>query len=184
LPRLTDFLNVSHITAPGTLFDWAYRTNYLSFVTAGQQPVFAEDTQVLRALAAADFAPRQVVYLPEEAKPFITAQACSARIRDEHFSAHRGEFAVEAADAALVVISQSYYHFWRVFVDGKPARLWRANHAFQAVEVPSGRHLIQLIYRDQFFAFGIVVSAATLLACWVGCWKFTMADNPNTETGL
>src|SRR5205823_5369558 len=34
-PRLLDFLNVSHITAPGTLFDCEIRTNFLAFVTAG-----------------------------------------------------------------------------------------------------------------------------------------------------
>ena len=72
---------------------------------------------------------------------------------------------VDATDPALVVISQSYYPFWRVLVDGKPARLWRANHAFQAVEVPSGHHLVQLNYRDPFFCVGTLVSAAILLAC-------------------
>ncbi len=170
-PQLIDFLNVSHITSPGKLFDWAYRTNYLPFVTGGQRPVFAEGTNALQAMVAPEFAPRQVVYLPEQARPFITAQASSARIREERFSAHRGEFAVEAINAALVVISQSYYHFWRVFVDGKPTRFWRANHAFQAIEVPPGRHQVKLVYRDSYFAFGIVVSAATLLTCLVACWK-------------
>jgi hypothetical protein len=175
LPHLIDFLNVSQITAPDKLFDWEYRTNYLAFVSAGQLPVFAEVPQVLRAMTAADFNPRRVAFLPEEARPTITAKATSARIREEHFSAHRGEFTVEATEPALVVISQSYYPFWRVFVDGKQARLWRANHAFQAVEVTAGRHLIQLIYCDPFFRFGALVSAVILVACLIFCWKRTIA---------
>jgi len=171
LPQLLDFLNVSQITAPGKLFDWIHRTNCLRFVTAGQQPVFSERTQALRAISAADFTPSRVAYLPEEARQFITARAASARISQERFSAHRGEFTVEATDPVLAVISQSYHHWWRVLVDGKPTRLWQANYAFQSVEVPSGRHFVQLIYRDSFFGFGALVSAVTLLALLYFCWK-------------
>jgi hypothetical protein len=176
LAPLIDFLNVSHVTAPGELFNWVYRTNSQPFVTAGQQPAFAEGTEVMRALAAADFSSRRVAYLPEEARQFITAQKTSARVREQRFSAHRGEFVVEAIDPTLVVISQPYYHCWRAFVDGGPTRLWRANHAFEAVAVPSGRHLIELIYRDPFFCFGVLVSTVTLLGCLTCYWQRTTAS--------
>ena len=43
--------------------------------------------------------------------------------------------------------------------------LLQANHAFQAVEVPAGRHEVRLVYEDQQFYFG----AALSLSCWIGC---------------
>ena len=61
----------------------------------------------------------------------------------------------------MVFISQGYYHNWRARVDGKAVPLWRANYAFQAVEVPAG-HEVTLVYRDKMFWFGM------LLAVWAG----------------
>src|SRR6185295_3845397 len=86
LPPLIDFLNVSWITAPGKLFDWELRTNYLPFVTAGQRPVFENETNTLQALSAPAFSPRRVVYLPVEAKRSITAGETSVRIEASRFS--------------------------------------------------------------------------------------------------
>jgi uncharacterized membrane protein YfhO len=50
-------------------------------------------------------------------------------------------------------------------VDGQPATLLRANHAFQAVQVPAGRHHVRLAYEDRMFHIGAAVSAAG----WLGC---------------
>jgi hypothetical protein len=171
LPHLLDFLNVAYITAPDKLFDWVLRTNYLPLVTAGQEPIFADRAAVLRAIAAPDFAPQRVVYLPSESKPLTTAKSTAARILESRFSAHRAEIVVEAPAPSLVVIAQSYYHHWHALVDGRRARVWRANHAFQAVEAPAGRHAVQLVYHDPYVAFGIAVSGLTLLGCLIGCWN-------------
>ena len=55
------------------------------------------------------------------------------------------------------VISQTDYPAWKALVDGRPAILWRANHAFQAVEVPAGQHQIVLVYRDRAFQVGLAL---------------------------
>ena len=41
-----------------------------------------------------------------------------------------------ADQPSLVVAAQTFYPCWKASVDGQPARLWRANYAFQAVQVP------------------------------------------------
>ena len=186
LSHLMDFLNVSHITAPGKLFDWNLRTNYLPFVTSGQRPVFEKETNVLQALTAPGFSPRRVVYLPIEAQPSVTATETSARIEAAPFSDHRGEIIVEAAAPALVVVSQAYYHPWKVFVDGQSSRLWRANYAFQAVEVPAGRHRVQFVYRDRLFNFATLISLVTLAGCLISSfrkWKATAKPQRSPRDG-
>jgi len=45
--------------------------------------------------------------------------------------------------------------------------LWPANYAFQAVEVPAGRHQVSVIYEDRSFRLGAVISGACLLGCGV-----------------
>jgi len=52
--------------------------------------------------------------------------------------------------------------------------LYRANHAFQALEVPAGRHVVKLVYEDRMFEAGMAISLATLMlvvAGWLWSWK-------------
>jgi len=167
LSRLTDFLNVSHVTVPGKLFDWEFRTNFLPFVTGGQHPLFLNQAQTLQSLCARDFDPRKMVCLPVDARSVVSADFNDAQVRNKGFSAQRGEVEVASQRASLVVVSQAYCHPWRAYVDDRPARIWRANYAFQALEVPAGHHRVTLAYQDDVFYAGGIISFLALAGCGV-----------------
>lgn len=165
---LADFLGVKLVTAPTNLFDWTPRATALLLVTTGQKPVFADAATTLARLAAPDFQPAAEVFLPPEARSLISATNLTlAKISNAKFAAQKITFETEASGPALVVVAQSYYHWWRAEVDGQPARLWRANHAYQALEVPAGRHRVTFVYADSSFRIGAAISLATLLGCGV-----------------
>jgi len=80
----------------------------------------------------------------------------------------------------MMVISQAYYHPWHAYVDDRPVHLWPANYAFQALEMPAGRHQVRLVYEDRALHLGIGVSFAALLACgiaWVRPRREAAAQN-------
>jgi len=168
IPRLEDFMGVSQITAPDKFYHWQSRTTFLPLATAGQKPVFLDDADSLRALSARDFDGSRIVCLPPGDKPFVTVtNQTAARVLKSHFGIQNVDVEVEAGAPSLVVVAQSWYHDWCAEVDGKPARLLRANDAFQAVEIPEGRHRVQLIYRDRAFETGAGISLLALLACLI-----------------
>jgi uncharacterized membrane protein YfhO len=76
---------------------------------------------------------------------------------------HRIQFEVIAPRESLVTIAQSHYPAWRAKIDGTNSVLVRANHAFQAIEVPPGRHSVELFYRDQGFLKGLCLSFPVLI---------------------
>lgn len=163
---LADFLGVSQISSPEAWFEWAPRNTSLAYATAGQQPIFAVAAETLRGLASPGFNPRRTVYLPLEARELVTAtNAVVAEITRWQFSAHEVTLEVAAAQPALVVLAQAFFPAWRARVDNQPARIWRANHAFQALEVPAGHHQVRLVYQDYWFYAGAASSVVTLLAC-------------------
>jgi hypothetical protein len=167
-PRLNDFLGVSQITAPDEFFHWQPRRTFLPLVTAGQKPVFRDDADTLRALTQPDFDGGKMVFLPPEAKSLVTVtNQTVARVLNSQFKTQRVDIDVEAVEPSLVVVAQTYYHDWRVYVDDQPAPLLRANHAFQAVQVPAGRHSIRLAYEDRAFQFGAAVSICMAVNCLV-----------------
>jgi hypothetical protein len=175
-PALLDFMGVSQITAPGKAFEWIARPSAMPLVTAGQRPVFADDRTAFQAFFQTNLDFRRIVMLPPEARGSLTAtQQISARILDAKFANQSIAIQTEAPAASLVVISQSHYPAWKAYVDGQPTKIWRANYAFQALEVPAGRHQIQLVYEDKALLAGAVLSGLGLLACAVLWWRNSRA---------
>lgn len=184
-PRLMDFLGVAMVTSATNLFDWEPRATHLPLVTAGQKPVFADTPTTLRALEKDTFDPRREVYLPPEVRAAVSAtNETAAQISNARYTAHRIEFTTTATAPALVVAAQTFYHPWRAFVDGKPVPLWRANQAFQALEIPAGQHTVVLVYQDPSFRVGVAVSALTALVGLVGFWISRKRPSPgDTRAG-
>jgi uncharacterized membrane protein YfhO len=84
-----------------------------------------------------------------------------------------------AIDASLsrdgwVVLVDAYDPGWRATVDGRPVPLLRANAAFRAVAVPSGRHRIEMRYRPRAVVMGLIASGAGLgiLLCLIAASAF------------
>jgi hypothetical protein len=176
---LLDFMGVSRITAPGRMFDWSERPTAMPLITCGQAAVFADDDVVFSMLEQTNLNLRRVVFLPPEARPCISAtNQVSAHILSFDFSDKLVSLDAEGSAATMVAISQTYYPAWRAYVDGHPVRIWRANYAFQAVEMPAGRHRVQLRYEDKMFRNGLILSVLGIGACIV-LW---MSGEPLTRT--
>ncbi|HZQ45890.1 MAG TPA: hypothetical protein VFC07_02665, partial [Verrucomicrobiae bacterium] len=166
LPALKDFMSVSHIINPTNPVAWIARDTFLPLITAGQKPIFMPDDAALREVMGPAFAPAKFVCLPPQESAFIkAADAVPAKILSRHFEAQRIEAEVESPAPTMLVVAQSFYHLWRPYVDGKPTRLCRANYAFQALEVPAGKHQVTLIYEDRNLFYGAILSLISLLGC-------------------
>ena len=161
---LLDFLGVTHITGTN-ITDWAPRTSALPIVTCGQQPVFATDADTLEAITTR-FEPRTHAYLHQSVRQECAATgAGEARLDSLKVSAQRISCVVQCDQLTLVVVAQSFHRNWKASVDGAFAPVWRANYAFQALQVPAGRHELILEYRDRHFLVGGAITIAALLIC-------------------
>jgi hypothetical protein len=183
-PRLADFMAVSQATATGEYVKWQARDSFLPLVTAGQQPVFLDDTNALSFLLGPDFDGTKYVFLTVEARnAVLVTNAVAARILQQEFKPERVDAEVEASAPSVVVISQTYYHQWRAYVDDHETQLLRANYAFQAMQIPQGRHHIRLVYVDRAFRVGSFLSAGALMACVV-FWLISKRPTVDNENGV
>jgi uncharacterized membrane protein YfhO len=64
---------------------------------------------------------------------------------------------------SYLVVTDTWFPGWTVRIDGAPARLWRANHAFRAVALPPGEHQVQMRYEPASLRIGLALSGASLL---------------------
>lgn len=81
---------------------------------------------------------------------------------------------VDAAGAGYLVLSDAVQSGWTVTVDGDPADLVEADHAFGAVFVPAGQHVVEFRYNPTSWRVGLLISGLAVLA-WLGLlgyWLF------------
>lgn len=171
---LLNFLGVGNVLTGMTNLAGVSRPSSLPFITAGQRPLFGEKREssaTLQLLFSGLFDPRGQVHLPAEYRSKVAVTGPSlASLREQSWSANRVECEVTADVPALVAIAQTFYHPWKAYVDDKPVPLLRANHAFQALEVPAGTHRVRLAYEDRKFRIGCLISLAALAVCGV-MWR-------------
>ena len=74
-----------------------------------------------------------------------------------------------------MMVSENYYLGWRATVDGKPARLGRADFTMIGVELPAGARRIELRFESPAYEKGKTVTwiaiALAVLALALGLWR-------------
>ncbi|MGD8744624.1 MAG: YfhO family protein, partial [Candidatus Woesebacteria bacterium] len=64
---------------------------------------------------------------------------------------------------AFLVVSDSYYPGWQVFVDGNRSSIHRANYNYRGVFLKEGEHFVEFIFFPDSLKYGIVISAISLV---------------------
>jgi hypothetical protein len=175
---LLDFLGVSAYADGTNAVVWQPRATAAAMITAGQLPIFTEPDSLRWKLLAKDFDPRRMVLFPDEYRSQLKAQPCDVQINSVSISTHEIRAQTQSPTNSLVVIAQTHYPAWKAYVDGKRVPLLHANHAFQALEVPAGKHKIRLAYEDTKFRAGLVISSATLLVWLLMFWSTRRKTEP------
>lgn len=75
---------------------------------------------------------------------------------------------VEAETDSILVLSDTYYPGWKVFVNGKEEKIFRANYHFRGVALPEGKHHVEFVYSPVSFKIGGSITLLGILGCLVG----------------
>ena len=109
--------------------------------------------------------PEEIVALRE---PQASASGSLAALQPRLVEGGTGPEAIHVmvdADRPLVLmVSESWYPNWRVYVDGEGGELLRVNYAFLGTWVSPGKHKVEFRYeRPRYATLGYGVSGGTLL---------------------
>jgi len=99
---------------------------------------------------------------PESIKPKVPPKS-SPEVTIIDYSPNEVLIGVKTQASGLLFLSDNYFPGWRAFVDNAPAKVYRANYSFRAVEIPEGKHQIKFIYQPGSFQLGATISGASVL---------------------
>jgi hypothetical protein len=121
----------------------------------------ADGVETYRTLADPSFDPSGEVVLSEGREERSVGRAGSTRLLEL-----RPDRVVVEADLqrpGYVIVTDTYDPGWKATVDGRKAPVMRANAAFRAIPVGTGRHVVEMVYRPTSILVGAAVATATAL---------------------
>jgi hypothetical protein len=90
---------------------------------------------------------------------------------------------VDTEESGVLMVANAWFPGWQATVDGKEQPLLRAYHAWQAVSVPAGSHLVTLNYRLPYgIVIALLVSAVTVLFA-ISVLIYSAISRQGAETG-
>lgn len=92
------------------------------------------------------------VSLPDEPVP------TPAEVHIIHYEPERVEVQTRTSADGILVLTDGYDPGWQAELDGQPAKIHVANHAFRAVALPAGEHQVTFFYDPPAFKIGLVIS--------------------------
>jgi hypothetical protein len=129
----------------------------------------ADGHGALVAILDPEFDARREIVLAE-GPPSAPDPAFAGTARISELTADRVRLEVDVSAPGYAVLVDSYDPGWRAAVDGKAAKVLRANVAFRAVRVEAGRHVVELVYRPRPVLIGLTLTAAGVLAACITAW--------------
>lgn len=152
---------------------WAFAERTTQFPRAwlvNNYQIVPED-QVKNKMKYGTYDYHQIVLLEEE--PGIKTDPSGVdSVSDEvtclEYNNNNFKYKVKASQAGVLCFSEIWYPAWKAYVNGKPAKMLRANYCFRAVSVNQGEQTVEMRYESSSFVYGAYISGITFLLALLG----------------
>ena len=144
---------------------WENRNVLPRFIPINQFEVIPDSRQRLAALGAPGFDPERTVILEEPINESFSGQlAKPIGILDYRQNTFEIETSV-VNGSTLLFVSVPYYPGWNATLDGQPAHIYIADHAFMAVRLAPGEHTVRFAFEPLPFKLGAWITGFSLALC-------------------
>ncbi len=185
--KILSMLNAKYILA-GTQREAVVRNRLAqgnAWFVRDVMPVQSPDEEI-SALATADLRTTAVIdqskfNIPKNASADSTASITLTEYEPDHL-----KYQSTNNRSGLAVFSEVFYPVgWTATVDGKKAELLRANYVLRALEIPAGKHTIELAFKpDSYYVGDRITFVASLIygiIFFIGMYKIYKEIKPVPE---
>ena len=128
--------------------------------------IVSDEKYVLGYMMRTSFDPATEVVLEE--KPVspngeITAPADANRAIIESYTPNHITINAELKQEGILVLADTYYPDWKVYVDGVEGKIYKADYALRGVYLTAGSHRVEFVYDSKILKITGSVSLITLI---------------------
>ncbi|MGQ9603687.1 MAG: YfhO family protein [bacterium] len=168
---LLDFLNVKYFLGVAVTEEkrpkcvWWVNEGYMPRAFLVEKPLFLGSyDEVIQYINSGEFNPvHELLLVGQSGSEAFDDSSFEGSARVIYSDPGKIDVESDASKQCYLVISEAWYPSWKAYIDGKKVELLRANYAFQAVEVPAGKHKVELIFEPESLKLGILLSIAGLV---------------------
>ncbi len=118
--------------------------------------------QILNDLRSGAFDPAKTAYFMENPDLTVDKPDTSVYVRFQDYRLQSMKMQVKASGNNLLLLSEVYYPAgWDATIDGKPAKIYRADYFLRALMIPRGVHEVELNFHPAAFYVGKNFSLAS-----------------------
>jgi len=131
---------------------------------ADKAVVIKDEKKILERMKSKDFKPNREVIL-EEDLPFTSYELRVTSYKSVVISKYEPgyvEIEAETGVPRFLVLSDTYYPGWKVYVDGKKDKIYRADYILRAVYLRPGKHIVKFTYDPFSFKIGAIITLVTI----------------------
>ncbi len=175
--NLLSLLNVKYVISPKDFkadgYSIAKKTekvniyenkNYLARAFLADKAVVIKDKKkILEKLKSKEFKPSREIILEEVPEQYL-AKRVSREESVNILKYEPGYVEIEARTEApgFLVLSDTYYPGWKASVDGKEAKIYKADYILRAVFIEPGKHIVKFTYDPFSFKIGAIITLGTI----------------------
>ena len=100
---------------------------------------------------------------PQGYNPSIIKDNSKAKIKD--YQTNKVTIGVTLENPGILVLTDTYYPGWEVFVNGNPSKIYRVNGLVRGVFLDKGNHEVVFKYFPRSFKIGLAITIFSLLLC-------------------
>ncbi len=128
--------------------------------------VNTDDKEVLNRLLDPEFPISKKIILSDvvNINPDVSDPNIKKTVTYNWYGSQGAEIQVDTSKDGLLFVSDAFYPDWKVWVDGKPSKIYRADFTFRAVYVPKGEHTVLFSYEPKSFNNGVTIAVFSLIA--------------------
>lgn len=122
----------------------------------------AEDGK--RMLLSEEFDPRHEAFVMGTKSPIISKDTLLGTVTVEAYKPNEVILQVSSFDTALLVLSDTYYPGWKVYVNEKESDIIQTNLIYRGVVIGSGQHKVRFVFEPTSVRVGFWISVVSLVA--------------------
>ncbi|MBI2469730.1 MAG: YfhO family protein [Planctomycetes bacterium] len=145
---------------------------------------------IFKELAGSEFNPLKYIILEEPS--MLTKHGVNENLQSEpiptflEYSPNRVTIKATLLEDGYLVLGDTFYPGWNVYVDGKRDRILKTNYVMRSVFLEKGEHIVKFVYEPKSFTIGMIITL-TSMAILIPVSVFTAIRHRKarnrTETG-